>query len=231
MTEKAVPTIEELLDAALNHVAFDGWSQASLAAAARDLGIKDSDVRSLAPRGAVDLAVAYHRRGDAAMLDRLNHSDLDKMRFRDKVAAALRFRVEAMDDPEAVRKATALFALPNHVAEGGRLVWETADHIWTALGDTSDDLNWYTKRATLSAVWAATVLYWLGDDSPDKADTIAFIDRRLDDVMRIEKVKGQFRQNPVTKPFMALQDNVFRKVRMPDTSRFRDLPGRLKDSR
>ena len=226
MTKTAEPTIEALLDAALNHVPFDGWCPATVAAAARDLGISDAEAKTLAPRGAVDLAAAYHRRGDRAMLERLEHSDLSGMRFRDKVATALRYRVEALGESEVVRKATAFFALPNHAAEGARLVWETSDHIWTVLGDTSDDLNWYTKRATLSAVWASTVLYWLGDDSPDHAETIAFIDRRIEDVMRVEKVKCQLRDNPLTKPLMAMQDSIFRKIRVPDTTRFRDLPGR-----
>ena len=231
MAKKANPTIESLLDAALDHVAFDGWSQATLSAAATDLGISDAQARLLAPRGAVDLAVAYHRRGDRAMLDRLKNAELANLRFREKVATALRLRVEEMGDREAVRRASALFSLPIHAAEGARLIWETADHIWTALGDTSKDMNWYTKRATLSAVWASTVLYWLGDNSQGHADTMAFIDRRIEDVMRFEKVKGQLRENPLTKPFMTLQENLFKKIRMPDNDRFKDLPGRWQGPR
>jgi ubiquinone biosynthesis protein COQ9 len=231
MSKTERPTIDTLLDAALNHVAFDGWSPATFSAAARDVGVTDAEAKVLAPRGAVDLAVAYHRRGDRAMIERLRHADLSGMRFRDKVATALRYRIEAMSDREAVRRATALFALPNHAAEGARLVWETADHVWTALGDKSDDLNWYSKRATLSAVWASTVLYWLGDDSAGQADTLAFIDRRIEDVMRIEKVKGQLRENSLTKPFMDLQSKLFSKVRMPDMSHLNDLPGRWQGPR
>ena len=226
MTKAAKPTIETLLNAALNHVAFDGWSPATFTAAANDIGITDAEAKELAPRGALDLAVTYHRRGDQMMIDRLKHADLSELRFRDKVATALWFRVEAMDDREAVRRATAIFSLPTHAAEGAKLLWETADHIWTALGDTSDDLNWYSKRATLSAVWASTVLFWLGDDSSGQADTAAFIDRRIEDVMRIEKVKGQLRENPLTKPFMELQASLFKRVRMPDMSHLNDLPGR-----
>lgn len=231
MAKTERPTIDTLLDAALNHVAFDGWSPATFSAAARDVDMTEAEAKVLAPRGAVDLAVAYHRRGDRAMIERLKHADLSGVRFRDKVATALRYRVEAMGDREAVRRASALFSLPNHAAEGARLIWETADHIWNALGDTSDDLNWYSKRATLSAVWASTVLYWLGDDSADQADTMAFIDRRIEDVMRIEKMKGQLRENSLTKPLMDLQSKLFRKVRMPDMSHLNDLPGRWQGPR
>lgn len=231
MAETEKPKIDTLLDAALNHVAFDGWSPATFSAAVRDVGMTETEAKGFAPRGSVDLAVAYHRRADRSMIDRLKNTDMSGLRFRDKVSTALRYRIEAMDDREAVRRATTLFSLPNHAAEGAKLIWETADHVWTALGDTSDDLNWYSKRATLSAVWASTVLYWLGDDSAGQADTMAFIDRRIEDVMRIEKVKGQLRENPLTKPLMDLQSKFFRKVRVPDMSHLNDLPGRWQGPR
>lgn len=216
-------SLDALLDAALPHVAFDGWSEASFKAAARDADLSDAEARALAPRGAIDLAVAYHRRGDQAMLAKLADADLTGMRFRDKVITALKLRLEAMDDREAVRRASTLFSLPNHAAEGGKLVWETADHVWTALGDESRDGNWYSKRAILSGVWASTVLYWLGDDSADFADTHDFIDRRIEDVMRFEKLKGQLRDNPLTKPFMQMQEAVMGKMRAPSPRD--DVPG------
>ncbi len=102
-----------------------------------------------------------------------------------------------------MRRGTTLFALPQHAADGARAIWGTADAIWTALGDTSRDLNWYTKRATLSGVYASTVLYWLGDDSTGHQATWEFLDRRIDDVMQIEKAKAAFRENPLGKALLA----------------------------
>ena len=216
-------SLDDLLDAILPHVVFDGWSDAAFAAACRDQNITTEEGKALAPRGALDLAIAYHRRGDRAMVDRLADADLSGLRFSEKVATALRFRLEAMSDREAVRRATTLFSLPNHSAEGARLVWETADHVWKALGDTSEDGNWYSKRAILSGVWGATVLFWLGDDSPGSVDTHAFIDRRIENVMQFEKLKGHLRENPLTKPFMQMQEAVFGKMRAPQ--RRTDVPG------
>lgn len=220
------PSIEtRLLDAILLHVPFDGWSEAAFAAAVRDTGVDPAVARAACPRGAIGLAIAFHRRGDAAMVARLAEADLSGLRFRDRVATALWFRVEAMEDREAVRRATALFALPTNAPEGARLVWETADHVWTALGDTSRDVNWYTKRATLSAVWGSVVLFWLGDDSPGFSETRAFIDRRIDDVMQIEKAKAKFRESPLTRPFAKMQESVFGRFRAPDLDHLADLPG------
>lgn len=216
-------SLDALLDAALPHVAFDGWSPATFAAACEDAGMSVAEGRVFAPRGAVDLAVAFHRRGDQAMVSKLATADLSDLRFRDKVVMALKFRLEAMTDREAVRRATTLFALPIHAAEGVKLVWETADHVWTALGDTSRDGNWYSKRAILSGVWGSTVLYWLGDDSPGYVNTHAFLERRIEDVMRFEKLKGQLRDNPLTKPMMQMQSAFWGRMRAPGARN--DVPG------
>ncbi|WP_323767030.1 COQ9 family protein [Antarctobacter sp.] len=215
---------DRILDAALTHVPFDGWSEVSFRAAVADAGVDPVVARGLYPRGAVDLAVAYHKRGDADMLRRIAATDLAEMRFRDRVGFAVRARIEAAEDREAVRRGTTLFALPPYAPDGARLIWGTADAIWTALGDTSRDFNWYTKRATLSAVYSSTVLYWLGDDSLEHEATWAFLDRRIEDVMRFEKVKGQLRENRLFGALTAGPAKILERVRAPSGSDA-DLPG------
>lgn len=231
MTDTETAAIEKLLDAALVHVPFDGWSPETFAAAARDLDMTVSEARTIAPRGATDLAIAFHRRGDRAMVAAAKTADLGALRFSEKVAALLKLRIDAMGDREAVRRASAFFALPQNAGDGMKLIWETADHVWTTLGDTSRDVNWYTKRATLSGVWASTVLYWLGDTSENYQNTRDFIDRRIADVMAFEKVKGKLRDNPLTKPLMSLQKSIFGKVKAPDMSHLNDLPGHFRGPR
>ena len=215
----------ELLQAAMAHVPFDGWSQTTFREAIRDCGIEPSVARAVCPRGAVDLAIEFHRQGDAAMLERLAEADLSEMRFRDRIAAAVRMRLEVVEDKEAVRRGATLFALPVYAADGAKLVWDTCDKIWTALGDTSDDVNWYTKRATLSGVYSSTVLYWLGDDSPDHMATWAFLDRRIDDVMQIEKLKAKARQSPVISRLMTGPNWLMSQIKAPSRTRPNDLPG------
>lgn len=216
--------VSQLLDAALIHVVFDGWSQATFDAAVADTGIDPVLAQAVCPRGAVDLALAYHRRGDALMLARLAEEDLTGMRFRDKIAAMVRFRLEAAEDKEAVRRGVTLFALPQYASDGVKAIWGTCDAIWTALGDTSDDLNWYSKRTTLSGVYSATVLYWLGDDSPGHQATWEFLDRRIDNVMQFEKLKADLRKNPFLKPLLAGPEWLAGQIKRPALRD--DLPGR-----
>lgn len=215
----------DLLKAALNHVPFDGWSETTFQAAVRETELSPSVARAVCPRGAVDLAIAFHKAGDAAMLERLKTTDMSEMKFRDKIATAVRLRLEVVEDKEAVRRGTTLFALPMYAADGARLVWGTCDEIWTALGDTSDDINWYTKRATLSGVYSATVLYWLGDNSPDHMATWAFLDRRIEDVMRIETIKARARQSPVLSRLMTGPNWLLGQIKAPARMPKMDLPG------
>ncbi len=214
---------DKLLEAMLPHVPFDGWSEAAFEAAVADSGLEPALARGICPRGAADLAAAYHKRGDDVMREGLEQANLQDMRFRDRIAHAVRLRLEAAQDKELVRRGMTHFALPAYAPEGARLIWDTCDAIWTALGDSSRDLNWYTKRATLSGVYSSTVLFWLGDESEGHAETWAFLDRRIENVMQFEKVKAGVRKN---KLFGGVFDKVSEAVRAPGGSG--DMPGHVK---
>lgn len=213
-----------LLDAILPQVVFDGWSPDAFKSAAKDSGISLERAREICPRGAIDLAVLFHKQGDAAMVAKLSDADLSNMRFRDKIAYAVRLRLDVVEDREVVRRGTALFALPHMAPEGSKLIWGTADAIWTALGDTSDDVNYYTKRATLSAVYGSVVLYWLGDNSDGATATTEFIDRRIDNVMQFESFKAALNRNPLTKPFASVLGHLTSRIKAPSPAP-NDVPG------
>lgn len=216
---------DRLLDAALMHVVFDGWSETTFRAAVADTGADEALARAVCPRGAVDLALAFHAQGDQKMVAHLETEDLQSLRFRNKVAAAVRFRIEAAGDRELVRRGVTLFALPHLAADGAAAIWGTADLIWKTLGDTSEDYNWYTKRATLSGVYSSTLLYWLGDDSEGATRSWSFLDRRIEDVMRIEKLKAQVNDNKLLKPLTAGPNWLLSHIRAPsDTGRV-GMPG------
>ena len=218
------PEINALVDAALFHVPFDGWSEASFQAALEETEIDPALANALLPRGAADLALAFHRRGDAALEAEMVEADLSGMRYRDKVAFAVRKRLDLVaEHKEAVRRGTSLFALPIYVADGSRALWQTADTIWRVLGDTSEDVNWYTKRLTLSGVYGSTGLYWLGDTSPGHSATWEFLDRRIENVMQIEKVKGQVRSNKLLRTAFSGPLWMMEKIKAPQPRT--DMPG------
>lgn len=218
-----------LLEAALPNVPFDGWTDAVLHEAAAAASVSPEEARLAYPRGGVDLALFFHDEGDRRLSEELAAADLASMRIRDKVAFAVRRRLEiAGERREAVRRGATLFALPVYATDGARAVWSTADTIWSALGDTSDDLNWYTKRAILASVYGATTLYWLGDESEGAERSWAFLARRIDGVMRFEKVKSRLTNNPIGRAMMAGPNWLAKRVRRPGAAAEGDpidLPG------
>ncbi len=217
----------KVVEAALPHVAFDGWSDKTLSYAVEEADVDPAISRLAFPRGGVDLALAYHYACDDKLAEALTHADLLGLRFRDRIAHAVFMRLEMLSsDREAVRRAAALFALPIYAPDGARAIWHTADTIWTALGDDSRDYNWYTKRATLSGVYSASLLYWLGDETLDMEATRAFIRRRIDDVMQFESVKAKVAQNPFAAALLKGPQRILDRVRAPGDSGVTDLPGR-----
>ena len=175
-----------LIEAMLPDVAFDGWSRATLRAAARRIGMPTAEALVLFADGPAEFVACFSRWADRRMLDRLEGLPVDNLRVAERVALAVNIRLEIVEPwREAVRHALAVLALPQHALLGLRLVYETVDAIWYAAGDSATDFSFYTKRATLAGIYTATVLYWLEDRSPGFADTRAFLDRRLADVARI----------------------------------------------
>lgn len=183
---------DRLLDAVLTHAPFDGWGDKALAAAASDLGIEPEEARRAFPGGALDL-IGYHSvRADRRMAEAAAKLDLSALGTRQRIAAVLRARFEANAEArEAIRAAMNLLGLPPNLPVALALLYRTVDAAWWAAGDMSTDFSFYTKRALLAGVYVATLSFWLGDRSEGCAETWAFLERRLDDAMRLQRMRGR----------------------------------------
>jgi ubiquinone biosynthesis protein COQ9 len=192
-----------LLDAALQHIPFDGWSKLAMDQANKDLGLPDGTVHRLFPRGPRDLLTFSSQRADQQMLEGLTATDLGTLKIRKRIALAVKLRLQA-DTPhrEAVARAATWLALPGHHVLAGRLLYSTVDNMWRGIGDTSVDFNFYSKRALLAGVVSSTVLFWLQDESEDFSATWDFLDRRINDVMKIQKTKAQLGNIAEKLPFV-----------------------------
>ena len=175
-----------LLDAALRHVPFDGWTWTAIDAGARDLKLASGEAQRLFPGGPQELIRAFSAEADRTMLETLEGFDLAAMKVREKVAAGVRARLEAVAaHREAVRSGLSFFALPLNAAAGLTCLYRTVDAIWYAAGDKATDYNFYTKRALLAGVYSSTLLFWLNDKSEDSSATWAFLDRRIGEVLQV----------------------------------------------
>jgi ubiquinone biosynthesis protein COQ9 len=180
-----------LLAAALDHAGQRGWNDAVFKRAAAQAAISARDLNLAFPDGIAGLLRFFCAEGDRLLAEALAGEDLAALRFRDRVAFAVRKRLE-IDAPHkrAVAQAVAAFGEPAHMRHAMPALYATADAIWQALGDQAQDFNRYTKRAILAGIYGAVVMVWLRDETPDLAKTHAFLDRRIEDVMRFERAKA-----------------------------------------
>lgn len=185
-------TRAHLLEAALPHVAFDGWTSTVLRRAAEDAGIDDVQAQNAFPGGPLELIEAFSTRTDSLMLAELERRDLAAMKVRDRIHSGVRVRLELLaPHREAVRRGLSFLSLPLNAALGTKCLYRSVDAIWRAAGDTSTDYNFYSKRLLLAGVYSSTLLFWLNDNSGDRAETWAFLDRRIENALRLGGTLGK----------------------------------------
>ena len=172
---------------------FDGWSEEAVRAAADQVGIDPAAALFAFPGGAMDMIEAWIAAIDADMAAAFSPEQLAAMKIRERIRSLVQFRLDAIAwQQEALRRALAIMAMPQNALRAVRLGWRSADAMWRLAGDTSVDYNYYTKRTILAGIYAATLAVYADDKSEDGADTRAFLDRRIDGIMRFEKAKAKW---------------------------------------
>ena len=186
----------ELALAVGENAVFDGWARQAVDAAAGQLGLDPAQARLAMPKAQAAMIDTYIQEVDRGLEVWFTPERLSQLKIREKIRALIWRRLEIMAPArEAVRRALAVLAMPQNIPLALRISWRSADLMWRIAGDTSTDFNHYTKRITLAAVYASTLLVWLDDESEGWAETAAFLDRRIDDVMKIEKLKAEWRSS------------------------------------
>ena len=188
------PAAVAVLNATLMHVPFDGWSDAALAAGAADAGVSYDLVAVLFPKGAIDAIVLHSRLADAEMVAAFSALPEPHQKTHLAIRALVLLRLEiAQPDKDAVRRALSLLAMPANAKLSAKLLYETVDSMWRAADQRDTNFSFYTKRGSLAAVYSATVLAWLADNSGNLDGTADFLDRRLADIARIPKITKPLR--------------------------------------
>jgi ubiquinone biosynthesis protein COQ9 len=184
----------ELALAVGENAVFDGWTARAVDSAAQQLGIDPVQARLAMPKTQAGMIDVYIQEVDRGLEAYFTPERIAGLKIREKIRALVWKRLEIMGPArEAVRRALAILAMPQNIPLALRTSWRTADLMWRIAGDTSTDFNHYTKRMTLGAVYGSTLLVWLDDESGGWVETAAFLDRRIDDVMKIEKLKAEWR--------------------------------------
>ena len=190
-----------ILDGALRLAAFEGWTDKTLREATAKAQLPKGAEALYFPDGVLELISFWGEELNHKVDQDLSCLDLSQMKIRDKVTAGVVARMEALSGHEAAAKrAVARLALPDALGQGPAQIWAAADTIWRAIGDSSTDANYYSKRTILSAVISSSLVAWVADTSADKADGRAFIEARIANVMQFEKAKWALKKRTENLP-------------------------------
>ena len=200
-TRTPIPVAEQTLDelrltlapAVADSAIFDGWGHEALLMAAEIEGVDADVARLVYPGGAMDMIAAWIETIDQAMAVDWPQEKLATLKIRERIRTLVQYRLDAVEGrEEALRRALSIMAMPQNVARSLKTGWRSADIMWRLAGDTATDYNHYTKRTILASIYGATLAVFVNDESENKAETSAFLERRIDGVMQFEKVKARF---------------------------------------
>ena len=209
--------INKFIEIALKHVPFEGWNEQVFEKTCLEANISIIQGKLLFPRSSTDLMLSFLKRDDEELSNLIKKSDNVNQKYRNRISNAIFDRINlAQQNREAYRKALSLLALPHMAPDNAAMMWNLSDTIWIALNDSSTDINWYTKRITLGFVYSTSLIYWLGDESHELKKTKDFLERRIEDVMEFEKVKGKFRNSKFGQEFMRGPGKVFSFIKAPN---------------
>lgn len=208
MTEPAEMTLDELREALAplipGNAAFDGWSDKALAMSAEQLGVPAERARLAFPEGTVQMIDAWFESIDRAMTAAWPPERIAALKIRDRIRSLVFHRIETINpNKEALRRAFAILAQPQNAMAAARFAWRAADRMWRLAGDTATDFSHYSKRGILAALYTSTMLVFLDDSSEGLTETHGFLDRRIDDVMRFERFKQQWRGSSSNMPSLS----------------------------
>ena len=195
MNDTRIDVRRTILNKALLSAPFDGWSQKTLESAISNSGIEAGIVTDAFPGGIKELLNFFMAEADRQMIEEATAQGLDEGPISKRISGIIRIRLEQLTPHrEAIRRALAFQLLPGQGPNAAVSLWRTVDAIWYMAGDSSTDFNYYTKRALLAAIYSATVLRWLEDESENCIDTWTFLERRIASTMRIQKFKGRLQK-------------------------------------
>lgn len=171
---------DAVVQRALFHVPFDGWSMKTLRHACDDEALGSGAAERLFPGGVVEAILHFADLADRLMVEDMAAADLTGMHTPARIKHAIQLRLMRWaGDREAIRRAVATLSLPQYAGQSIRSTGRTVDAMWKAAGDRSADFSWYTKRLMLAPIYTATLLYWFEDTSDDFEDTWDFLDRQF----------------------------------------------------
>lgn len=178
-------TESQILSSALQQVPKHGFTEQALEIGAREAGYLDVTT-NLFPRGAFDLIIYHLSTRRLALKEEVQFASDAHMGVGAKVRALALHRLRANGSViGSWQQALAVMAQPAYIPASLHELSLLSDEIWFLAGDTAVDISWYTKRASLAAIYSSAEVFMTTDTSNNFKETESFLDRRLQELRNV----------------------------------------------
>lgn len=183
----------------------EGVSDEILAKSAKNTLKKEALIDLVFEDGCLDLIDFYiDEKNNEASQKLKKIKDFSNFKIRDKIRTILYLRFEVEKDNRLfLQNIFSFYINPKNLCLSSKGLkpatkivkdcYKVADFIWHEINDKSTDLNFYTKRLTLSKIIIRVLKEFIKDQSDDLANTKKLIDSEIDKVMLFEKYKRGFK--------------------------------------
>jgi ubiquinone biosynthesis protein COQ9 len=172
---------------------FEGWSNNTLEKAAKECGFDSGYLSIIYPGGISEFTNEFITECNDAALKVALDDNFAKLRTTQKVEEIIYRRIgtyhNVLGSIDNVRKFVGYCGNPVNVPGSLRNIYSFSSDVWYLLGDKSTDFNYYTKRISLSAIYTKCMLYSLSDKSDNLTQTKKYIQKSIDGLMKINKLK------------------------------------------
>ncbi|MDR2831722.1 MAG: COQ9 family protein [Rickettsiales bacterium] len=184
-----------IIDRLIRVIPFEGISDETLLKVCTDLNLASSFCKF---QNGIYSALEYIAEDlNNLMETELKNSNLEAMRVRERIKLAVQIRlsnyIKLPNYREFLKNILSFSVLPKNTYFSSKLLYKTVSAIWYGIHDQSTDFNYYTKRAILAGVYLSTILFFINDYSKDFADTLLFLDKRINNVMTFQKFKTRLK--------------------------------------
>tara|TARA_A100001011_G_C14137519_1_gene768262 strand:+ start:145 stop:780 length:636 start_codon:yes stop_codon:yes gene_type:complete len=179
----------------LDDINLNGWSKNFFDSYSREGIFTNNEIRVFFPNGRADFLRYWFDISEKLMLEDLSKVEIQELKVREKIKKIIRVRLERWKSYKvAIKRTLPILIMPSSDTLLSCSLMKTSDSIWKSAGDRSVDFNFYTKRGLLLGVYSTTLIFWLDDNSKDDQKTWEFLDRRVEEVLQIPKVKTRINE-------------------------------------
>lgn len=183
---------KSVLDKFIENVSFDGWSQKNLENSTQALDLQPNYHLILFPDGLAGLTDYFVAENNKAFNATINIEEIQKLRFTDRVRFLIHARInhyhKVLGGPEGFKNFIS-YCSTHNILNSIINIAKSADEIWFFAGDKSTDFSYYTKRLSLSFIYSSAALYSIDDNSLDLVETKNFIEARIAELLKFNKLK------------------------------------------